>query len=275
MHRTRILSAPFRAAAALLLTLVVCPAMAESAAVNGLKMYYEVYGEGQPVVLLHGGMNSIHTSFAAQIGPFARNHRVIAIDQMGHGRTADIPGRPLSYEQMAADTAALLAQLGIRGAGLVGWSDGGQIALRLAYTHPHLVRKAVASGAGFGSSAEGRKRMLDPAWWERFWKSGFPEGRAEYERVSPDGPAHWKAYAEKARAMWIAPSWGLTAAEAARIRVPVLILSGDREDVEEGVRLYRAIPRARLFVVPGTGHSTFQQRPELVNSVVLNFLDKD
>jgi pimeloyl-ACP methyl ester carboxylesterase len=126
-------------------------AFGEYAEIHGIKMYYEIRGEGQPVVLLHGGTSTIETSFSEQIPVLARNHRVIAIEQMGHGHTGDVGGRELSYEGMAEDTAALLVHLGIQNADIVGWSDGGQLALRLAFTHPELVRRVVASGVGLGA----------------------------------------------------------------------------------------------------------------------------
>ncbi|MBI2687558.1 MAG: alpha/beta hydrolase [Acidobacteria bacterium] len=260
---------------ALLGLLLLPSAFAEYATVNGVRMYYEVHGQGRPVVLLHGGMNSIQTSFARQIPAFSGTHRVIAIDQMAHGRTADVSGRALSYEQMAEDTAALLVHLGIRDADLVGWSDGGQIALRLAFTHPELIRRVVASGVGFGASPSMRRSMADDKWWDRFSNNGFPEGRAEYNRVSPDGPEHWRVYAEKARSMWGAPTWGFAEADLVKIKLPVLIISGDGEKVEEMARIFRAIPKAKLFVLPGTGHSTFQDRPDWLNRVVLDYLDRD
>jgi pimeloyl-ACP methyl ester carboxylesterase len=96
--------------------------------VNGLKMYYEVHGKGRPLVILHGGFNTIQSSFSKQIPVFAQNHKVIALEQMAHGHTADVRGRELSYEGMADDTAALLARLGVRNADFAGWSDGGQTA---------------------------------------------------------------------------------------------------------------------------------------------------
>jgi pimeloyl-ACP methyl ester carboxylesterase len=193
---------------------------------------------------------------------------------MAHGRTSDIPGRALSYEQMSEDTAALLLQLGIRNADLVGWSDGGQIALRLAFTHPELVRRVVASGVGFGASPGMQSRLKDDKWWANFTVNGFPEGHAEYNRISPDGPAHWKIFAEKLRPMWGGSAWGFAEPDLAKIKLPVMIVSGDKESVEEGVRVYRAIPNARLFVLPGTGHSTFQDRADWLNRVVLDFLDQ-
>ena len=260
----------------LLLPPLVQPASAEYAPVHGLRMYYEVRGEpGRPVVVfLHGGMNSIHSSFARQLEQFSRTRRVIAIDQMGHGRTADLPGRALSYEAMAEDTAALLAHLGIPKADLVGWSDGGQIALRLAVAHPSLIRRVVASGVGLGASDRMRRNLANPQSWERLVNHGFPEGRAEYNRVSPDGARHWSVYAEKARSMWAASSWGFTPADLNRIKLPVMIVSGDRENVEEAMRVRKAIPQARLCVLPGTSHATFQERPEWLNRLVMDFLDE-
>jgi len=260
---------------ALVAFLLLPSAFGEYVTVNGVRMYYEAHGRGRPVVLLHGGMNSIQTSFAKQIPAFSRTHRVIAIDQMAHGRTADVPGRALSYEQMAEDTASLLLHLGIRDADLVGWSDGGQIALRLAFTHPELIRRVVASGVGFGAGPSFQRDLADEKWWDKFSNDEFPEGHAEYNRVSPDGPEHWKVYTEKARPMWGAPNWGFTESDLAKIKVPVLIISGDREEVEEMVHIFRAIPHARLFVLPSTRHSTFQDRPDWLNPVVLDFLDRD
>src|ERR1017187_6972238 len=91
--------------------LLSLPALAEYVEVHGIKMYYEIHGEGRPVVLLHGGTSTIQSSFAEQLPVLARNHRVIAIEQMGHGHTADMAGRELSYEGMTEDTAALLVHL--------------------------------------------------------------------------------------------------------------------------------------------------------------------
>jgi pimeloyl-ACP methyl ester carboxylesterase len=248
------------------------PVLAEYAQVNGVKMYYEIHGQGRPVVLLHGGMNSIQTSFAKQIAVFAQHHRVIAIDQMGHGRTPDVAGRALSYEGMSEDTAALLVYLGVRNADLVGWSDGGQIALRLAFTHPELVRRVVASGVGLGATPEMAKEFstADMSNW-------FPAGRVEYARVSPDGPAHWSVYVEKARAMWSRSTWGFSESDLAKIDRPVLIAAGDRDAVnlDGTLRIFHVIPKARLCILPGTGHGTFQDRAEWLNPIVLDFLDRE
>ena len=114
--------------------------------VNGLRMYYEIHGDGLPLVLLHGGLMTIETSFAGFLPSLARTRRVIAVEQHAHGRTADID-RPLTFEQEANDTAALLEQLQIVNADVFGYSDGGILGLGLAIRQPSLVRKLVLAGA--------------------------------------------------------------------------------------------------------------------------------
>lgn len=247
------------------------PGFCEYAEVHGIKMYYEIHGEGRPVVLLHGGTSTIQASFAEQIPLLARSHRVIAIEQMGHGHTGDVAGWELSYEGMTEDTAALLAKLGIQNADVIGWSDGGQLALRLAFTHPDLVRRVVASGVGLGATTpqmQQAMRALSADHWPA-------QVREEYARVSPDGPQHWPVFFDKIRTMWAKPSWGISEEELGKIKAPVLIVAGDRDftRVEETTRIYRMIPGARLAILPGTDHFTFQKRPGWLNPMILDFLD--
>lgn len=193
---------------------------------------------------------------------------------MGHGHTPDIPGRDMSYENMAEDTAALLQHLGIEDADFIGWSDGGQIALRLAFTHPELVRRVVASGVGFGAPAEMARGMSSIKDYGKAAAEMFPDAHEEYNRISPDGPGHWTAVANRVRDMWCRPAWGFQRADLASIQRPVLIMAGDRDAIPLGVvvQLFQAIPKAQLYIVPGSGHSTFQDRPELVNPVLEQFL---
>ena len=180
-------------------------------------------------------------------------------------------GRELSYEGMAEDTAALLAQLGISNADVIGWSDGGQLALRLAFTHPELVRRVVASGVGLGADTpqmQQAMRSLSPDRWSA-------QARGEYARVSPDGAQHWPVFFDKIRTMWAKPSWGFSEQDLGKIKATVLIVAGDRDftRVEETTRIYRTIPGARLAILPGTDHFTFQKRPGWLNAMILDFLD--
>ena len=118
------------------------PLAQRHADVGRLHMYYEEAGTGRPLVLLHGGGSTAQTSFGQIIPTLARTHRVIAPEMQGHGHTPDLD-RPFSFEQMAADTAALLEQFGVRSADIMGFSNGGMVALQLAARHPALVHKLV------------------------------------------------------------------------------------------------------------------------------------
>jgi pimeloyl-ACP methyl ester carboxylesterase len=238
--------------------------------VGGMKMYYEVHGAGPPLLLLHGGTATIAYSFGKQIARWSKTHRVIAVEQMGHGHTPDVATRAFSYERMADDTAALLAQLKIASVDIVGWSDGGNIGLTLAMKRPELVRKLVVSGP---NCKDGR----DPE-FERWLETSKPEEwpddiRAAYVAVSPDGAAHWPLLLARVKKMWLGFS-GWNEQELATIRAPVMVMVGDDDWVrtDYALELHRAIPESRLYVVPGTQHPTFRQRPEWVNPVIEAFL---
>jgi pimeloyl-ACP methyl ester carboxylesterase len=244
---------------------------AEMATVRGnIKLFFEIKGDGPPVVLLHGGTATIQLSFSKQIDLLARSHKVIMIEQMGHGHSPDVDGRPFSYEEMTEDTAALLGVLKIKDADIVGWSDGGQIALRLAAFHPDLVRRVVASGVGFGTSPAARQAAeeMTDARWPREFRDG-------YVSTSPDGMAHWPVVWRKATKMWAGPTWGFTEADLHRIKARVLIVGGDHDvvSVETTKKVAHAIPGATVRILPNTDHFTFQKRDDLMNPMLLEFLD--
>ena len=250
---------------------LIAAAHGEMATVRGgIRLYYEVHGEGPTIVLLHGGTATIQYSFSKQMDLLARAHRVIAIEQMGHGHSPDVEGRAFSYEDMTEDTAALLHTLKVENADIVGWSDGGQIALRLAAMHPDLVRRVVASGVGFGGDPAKRQSTenMSDARWPREFRDG-------YVSTSPDGAAHWPVVWKKACKMWADSTWGFTAADLHRIKAGVMIVAGDHDIVSVDVtrRLARAIPGAAYRILPNTDHWTFQKRPDLMNPLLLEFLD--
>jgi pimeloyl-ACP methyl ester carboxylesterase len=245
-------------------------AHADYASVGGLKMYYEVHGAGPPLLLLHGGTTTIAYSWQKQIARWSRKHRVIAVEQMGHGHTADVPERAFSYEQMAEDTAALLAKLKVAPVDIVGWNDGGNIGIELAIRHPELVRKLVVSGP----SCRGGRDAEFNAWLETGKPEEWPaDMRDAYLAVSPDGAAHWPLLLARVKKLWMGFE-GWEDQELLKIRAPVLVMVGDADWVrtEYAVELHRAIADSRLYVVPGTEHPTFRQRPEWVNPVVEAFL---
>jgi pimeloyl-ACP methyl ester carboxylesterase len=245
------------------------PAAASTAAaagayalVHGQRMYYEIYGAGDPIVLLHGGGSTIHGSFARQIPVFAQTRRVIAVEQFGHGHSDDADGE-LSYSRMAEDTADLLRQLHVTHADIVGWSDGGIIGLILAARHPELVRHLVASGAN--TRPDGLKpEFLDP-----------PPARPPAEPTPAAPPDHAAVMQRKLKVLW---STAPTAADLdeqllARIQAPTLVMAGENDVIrpEHTREIARLILHARLCIVPGSSHATFSSRPELVNPIMLSF----
>jgi len=231
------------------------------AAVNGLSMYYEVHGEGAPLLLLHGGAGSIPETW---IPFFAPKFRVVAIEQMGHGRTGDAMDREFNYHAMAEDTVELMRQLEVESAAVVGYSDGGIIGLDIAIHHPGRVTRLVLTGAntrvdGYTLECQESARTFDPA--------GEPAPDS-YASLSPDGAEHWPIVLGRLQRMWVAEP-AFTQAEVQGIGAPTLVVVGDGDLVtpEHAVEMFRTIPNAHLCIVPNAGHGVMPRES------VLAFLD--
>jgi pimeloyl-ACP methyl ester carboxylesterase len=228
-----------------------------SAQIHGHRIYYAVRGDGPTLVLLHGGGDSGEHSFEHQLDVFAEHHHIVAPDQVGQGRTPEVPG-PLSYSGMMEDTAALLTQLKLRHVDLVGFSDGGILALMLALRHPELVRRMVISGVNVspeGLSAESRESM-----------------RAAQTQ-------HPQTIDEKLAQLWLtSPTESELSLQLLKnIPQPVLVVSGDRDAIrlEHTLQIFHALPQAELCVLPGTNHGTFSGRPEWLNPIITHFLNRE
>jgi len=170
------------------------PAQSGYAPVNGLKMYYEVYGEGKPLVLLHGSFMSIDMTFSQLIPELSKTRKIIAVEFQGHGRTADTE-RPFSAENFADDVAGVLKFLKIDSADILGYSLGGEVAAQVAIRQPKMVRKLVIVSSAFkfeGWSPETRAvfPMITP---EIFAKTPI---KTEYDRLAPD-TTHWSQFIKK------------------------------------------------------------------------------
>ena len=249
---------------------------AHVAALHHVRMYYEVQGQGRPLLLLHGGASTIQRSFGRQLEDFGRDHLIIAPEQRGHGHTRDVPG-PYRYADMAGDTAELLDRLGVRDADVVGWSDGAILALILAVRRPDLVRRLVVSAANVDPGS----RAITPesqALIRDYRADDDTAARAEYQHLSGDSIGGYAAVIGKLKRLWLdhpTPD-ELTFAELGRIRAPALVMAGDRDAIrlDQTIAIYRAIPGAALFIVPDTGHPTFRDRPAWVDPVVRAFLEE-
>lgn len=249
--------------------------------VHGAKLYVEKFGQGPPIVFLHGGLMFFDNSFARQRDYFAAYRTVIGIDQRSHGHSPDGDWK-LSYRLMADDTAAIITRLGLGPVDIVGISDGGDIALLLARDHPDLVRRVVISGANLRSGltpqqAQEQHDLPADALAARLKRIEDTVPRSfhpDYDRVSPDGPGHWNTLLRKDYFMWMEPVV-IAPADLKKIRAPVLVMAGDRDliSLEETIEIYRGLPRAQLMIVPGCNHGTFLHRPALVNLAVREFLD--
>lgn len=238
----------------------------------GVKMWYEVEGEGDPLVLLHGGIVN-NELWAAQRLEFAAAYRILLPERRAHGHTPDVEG-PLSYDDMADDTIDFIEKVVGGPAHLVGWSDGGNVALLAAIKRPDLVRKIVVAGANFKPGPQiGMGDMLDHMTPD---DPGLAMFRAMYDASSPDGPDHWPVFVEKIIEMW-RDQPDIAVEDLGRIEAPTLVLVGDDDMVslEHTIDMYRAIPRSELAVIPGTSHAVFMEKTPLANRVVLDFLGND
>jgi len=224
--------------------------------VHGHAIFYAMQGRGSTLLLLHGGGDSGEHSFARQLDVFAEHHLIVAPDQVGQGRTPDVKG-PLTYTGMMEDTAALLQHLKLKHVDVVGFSDGGILALMLAVRHPELVRRLVISGVNIAPDG------LNPDDLEDLRATQTPKPKTIDEKL-----AH----------LWLnSPTESeLSVAMLAKIAQPVLVISGDRDAItlEHTLKIFHALPEAELCVLPGTDHATFSGRSEWLNPIIAAFLDR-
>jgi pimeloyl-ACP methyl ester carboxylesterase len=224
--------------------------------IRGHAMFYAMQGRGPTLLLLHGGGDSGEHSFAQQLDVFAAHHLIVAPDQVGQGRTPDVRG-PLSYTGMMEDTAALLQRLKLKHVDVVGFSDGGIIALMLAVRHPDLVRRLVVSGVNIAPDG------LNPD---------------DLEDLRATQISKPKTIDEKLTRLWAtSPTEDeLSVAMLAKIAQPVLVVSGDRDAItlEHTLKIFHALPLAELCVLPGTDHATFTGRSEWLNPIIKAFLER-
>ncbi|MNL03691.1 Soluble epoxide hydrolase [compost metagenome] len=259
------------------------PAESGYAAVNGLKMYYEVYGKGKPIVLLHGSFMNIPLNWAQMIPLLAKDRKVIVAEMQGHGRTKDI-AREFSYEGMADDVSGLLKHLKIDSADVLGYSMGGGVAFQMAVRHPEQVRRLVVlSGAykhdGWWPDVEASFGTMNADMFK-----GTPIQK-QYDSLGND-PARFPEYVKKVMSIDLKPyDWS----EAVKnIKVPIFMAIGDADGVryEHALELFRAkgggkmgdlhgLPKSRLAIIPGTTHIGMMLRTAWLVPMITDFLDSD
>jgi pimeloyl-ACP methyl ester carboxylesterase len=257
-----------------------------SAPAGRLDMHYEVHGDGPPLLLLHGAYMTADMMAPLATG-LGRTRRVIVPEQQGHGRTADIDG-PITYEQMADDTAALAQHLEVERADVIGYSMGGGIALQLAIRHPALVRRLVVASAGYRYDAMPAEAiaMFPSITPEMFAGSPIEEA---YQRLAPD-PGAFPTLVEKLKTLDTTPfAW--PEEDIRGIAAPTLIVQGDSDGIqlEHAVELFKlrgggvmgdlsGLPASQLAILPATSHfmppgSGLLDRADWLLAMIPPFLD--
>lgn len=264
----------------LLLCLISCvskqtetrPEFSGYAEINGIKLYYEIIGKGEPLLYLHGGLSS-QRDFQKYLPEFSRNFKVIMVDRRGHGRSFD-NAEPYSYASMAAEIDQFLEYLKMDSVLVIGWSDGGVVGLHLAGSYPSRVKKLIAVGANRSvdgmeeSSIEWMKNQLTV---DGLSKS-IPEIGKTYREINPN-PENFGRFISRTREMWLHDPY-VPADVFNSIRIPVLLVSGDHEDIrlEHSVEMHAALKNSRLFIIPNKTHFVFAEYDENIADIFIRFL---
>lgn len=279
------------AATALILGSIIMPAIAEDtsgyAPINGLEMYYEIHGEGEPLVLLHGAYMSIPSNWDALMPTLSKDHKVIALELQNHGRTSD-RDTPITYEGMADDVAALLDYLKVDKAALFGYSMGAGVAIRVAMQHPDKVTRLIAASGSISYDAlpDGFADMVKTITPKMFDNTPFS---AEYKRLSKT-PENFPVLVEKLKQLDLTDfSW--SEADFAKINVPSLLIFGDADviKIDHIAKMHKllggitdgdtnGLPKTQLLVLPGTSHINVFFNPanvEIMKAVVPTFLKQE
>jgi pimeloyl-ACP methyl ester carboxylesterase len=229
------------------------PAAGHYQLVRGVRLYCETYGQGPPLLLIHGNGDNIG-AWAQNIPYFAKHYRVIAVDSRAHGQSVDA-GDSLSFEMMADDFAGLLTSLRVDSAYVMGWSDGGINALVLAMRHPEKVKRLVATGAKLWPDST----ALMPGLW-RQQQRGYQENK-NVKFTDSKRRNDWKVFCLDV----FQPIMPLAALR--RVRVPAFIIAGDRDVIrpEHTVAIYQSLPHAWLWILPDSGHATLQEHADDFN----------
>jgi len=234
------------------INIALAQSVGKYANVNGLKMYYEIHGEGFPLVLIHGGGSTIGTTFGRVLPALSKTHKVIAVEMQAHGHTADI-NRPLSFQQDADDIAELLKQLHISKADIFGFSNGASTTLEIAIRHPGIVNKIIVASTMY------KKDGAQPWFWDMMAKATFEQMPQPYKdaflQINPDKDALHRMYERDVARMQSFKD--IKEEDIKSVKAPVLILIGDNDVAtpEHAVEMFRKMQNAKLMILPG-GHGT-------------------
>jgi pimeloyl-ACP methyl ester carboxylesterase len=237
--------------------------------VNDIKVYFEIYGEGDPILLLHGNSGSIKAG-EYQIPELSKHFKVIAVDSRAQGRSTD-SNKEITYALMASDMNELIDKLKLGSVYIVGWSDGGNIGLELAFAHPEKVKKLVTFGANYtyeNFMAAPDSVVMNPddsliiktlAFFQMY-KAGYDTIPPEIKKKLTDLPQKYPNFTKE---------------QLKQIKIPALIVVGDHDliTLDQTIAIFTSLPHSQLFIVPGTTHFVPIEQSKLINSEVIKFLN--
>jgi len=237
------------------------------------KIYYEVYGDGPPLLLLHGGYYGYISEFEMYFPDLIKNFKVIAVATRGHGRS-EIGHEKMSYQLFAKDAIAVLKQEKLTSVLVMGFSDGAITGLVLAAENASYVKKLVSMGGGINTGMY-RPNSLQSVWRMDGKKEeqDAPDFLKERMKIMPE-PNRFAEWVDRLKEVWLAPVW-ISEDKVAAIKCPVMIVGGDRDDyarTESFVENYKLIPNSRLMILPNSGHVSLILQPALLNSFIIPFL---
>jgi pimeloyl-ACP methyl ester carboxylesterase len=240
------------------------PQAGHHAEVDGITMYYETYGSGDPLLVIHGNGQKI-ADMHFQIAHFSRNYQVIVADSRGHGKSG-LGTDQLTYIQMMEDYNTLLDQLGIAGANIIGWSDGGVLGLLLAIHHPDKVNKMAIMGANLRPG----ETAIYP------WTSELlqPLSDTVDEMISNnDTTKNWPLIRQRLNLLMTQPN--IPVENLYQIKAPVLVMAGDKDIIrsEHSLEIFENLPQAHLAILPGQTHWAPATDPDGFNTLVEKFFD--
>ena len=247
----------------------VLPAPAESgyAPVNGIQMYYAVFGSGDPILLIHGGLGHADI-WASQVAEMSKTHKVIVADSRGHGRSTRTE-EPYGYDLMASDYVALLDFLKVDKTALVGWSDGGIIGIDIAMTHPERLTRLYAQAANV--TVDG----VDPGVATNQTFGGYIKRMGEDYKKMSKTPDQYDAFVTQISHMWeTQPNWSKE--QLAKITTPTAIVAGDHDEAikrEHTEYMASVIPGAKLIILPNASHFAMLQAPDEYTKSALEFIE--
>jgi pimeloyl-ACP methyl ester carboxylesterase len=237
--------------------------------INGLKMYYEIKGEGQPLLFIHGG-GMCTEAYQLEINRLSKKYMVIAADNQAQGRTNDID-REITYKNMANDQITLLDSLGIDNAIVFGHSDGGVVGLYMTINNPKRVNKLIVSGTNYDASGilDEFTELLQGA-TPQMYQNDF------FNNLSPDGSEHWPVVLEKLKKMWLNEP-NITEQELNSIKQKTLIIVGDNDmiKIQHTINMFENITNANLLIVPDASHEVLNEKPDFVFPLIFNFIESN